>query len=146
MSHRTSFEVLTNIKPLEAYWDSHHLQSSETSEDSTNGSPSGAGQKQEGTQSTSNGFLPKRRRAVSTASALAPTGQNLPSHHPAHSLREFLDAFGPLVFPIYKMALLRKRILLVTQAPVERACKFGESELKEHSVNVGLHLQCMICH
>ena len=36
-----------------------------------------------------------------------------------------VTAFGPLIFPLYKAALLRKRILLVTQAPVEIACKYG---------------------
>lgn len=46
-------------------------------------------------------------------------------HHPALSLPIFLDTFGPLIFPLYKAALLRKRILLVGQAPVELACNFG---------------------
>ena len=41
----------------------------------------------------------------------------------------FLDTFGPLIFPLYKTALLRKRILLVAQAPVELACNFGQLAL-----------------
>jgi hypothetical protein len=45
----------------------------------------------------------------------------LASHHPAASLLELLDLFGPLLFPLYRAALLRKRILLVTEAPVEFA-------------------------
>ena len=48
------------------------------------------------------------------------------SHHPALSLPLFLDTFGPLIFPLFKAALLRKRILLVGQAPVELACNFGQ--------------------
>lgn len=55
--------------------------------------------------------------------------QLLPSHHPALSLPAFLDAFGPLIFPLYKAALLRKRILLVAQAPVEQTCNFGMAYL-----------------
>lgn len=73
-----------------------------------------------------NGKPRKRNRAVSSASALAPPGQSLSPHHPALSLPNFLDAFGPLIFPLYKAALLRKRILLVGHAPVELACNFGE--------------------
>ena len=73
-----------------------------------------------------------RNRAVSTASALAPPGQALSSHHPALSLPVMLDTFGPLIFPLYKAALLRKRILLMGQAPVELACNFGKSFYKFH--------------
>ena len=70
-----------------------------------------------------------RDRAVSTGSALALPGQSLSNHHPALSLPTLLDTFGPLIFPLYKAALLRKRILLVGQAPVELSCDFGESNL-----------------
>ena len=66
-----------------------------------------------------------RNRALSTASALVPPGQSLSPYHPARSLPKFLDTFGPLIFPLYRAALLRKRILIVGQAPVELACNFG---------------------
>ncbi|KAF8425863.1 hypothetical protein EV426DRAFT_636325 [Tirmania nivea] len=67
-----------------------------------------------------------RARSISD-STLLPTGNpttQLSPHHPALSLVEFLDTFGPLVFPLYRAALARKRILLITQAPVETACNF----------------------
>jgi DENN domain-containing protein 11 len=49
----------------------------------------------------------------------------LSPYHPAISLPTLIDTFGPLIYPLYKAALLRKRILLVTEAPVELACNFG---------------------
>ena len=78
-------------------------------------------------ESTSPATPRGRKRAVSSASALAPFGQKLSFYHPAKSLPELLDTFGPLIYPLYKAALLRKRILMVTQAPVESYCNFGES-------------------
>jgi hypothetical protein len=48
------------------------------------------------------------------------------AHHPARSLSALLDTLGPLVFPIYRAALLRKRILIVGHAPVQQTCEFGE--------------------
>ena len=70
-----------------------------------------------------------RKRAISSASAFTPLGQKLSPYHPAKSLPELLDTFGPLIYPLYKAALLRKRILMVTQAPVESYCNFGESSM-----------------
>ena len=65
-----------------------------------------------------------RTRSVSETGAVLMPGQTLSQFHPALSLGEFMDTFGPLVFPIYRAALARKRILLVTHAPVEMACNF----------------------
>ena len=80
-----------------------------------------------------------RKRAVTSASALAPPGQSLDPYHPALSLPYFLDTFGPLVFPIYKAALLRKRILIVGQAPVEQACNFGREKTTSHKLEIDLY-------
>ena len=88
-------------------------------------SPSAERVKRKQTQMSSNGHVRTRNRAMSTASALAPPGQSLSPHHPALSLPAFLDTFGPLVFPIYKAALLRKRLLIVGHASVELSCNFG---------------------
>lgn len=68
-----------------------------------------------------------RTRSVSDA-AIPVTpgpGHTLSPSHPALSLNDFIDLFGPLVFPLYRAALARKRILLLTDAPVEPACNFG---------------------
>lgn len=51
-------------------------------------------------------------------------GQALARAHPARALPAFLAAFGPLVFPLFRAALARKRILLVGPAPVAGACSF----------------------
>jgi len=66
-----------------------------------------------------------RNRSASDGTALLPPGHNLSAYHPAWSLPAMLDAFGPLIFPIQRAALLRKRILITTHAPVEEACNFG---------------------
>jgi hypothetical protein len=64
-----------------------------------------------------------RARSVSETGVLVP-GQTLSQFHPALSLGEFIETFGPLTFPLYRAALARKRILLLTHAPVEKACNF----------------------
>ena len=48
--------------------------------------------------------------------------RTLSQHHPATALPILFKLFGPLVFPLYRAALLRKRILLVGEAPVEVNC------------------------
>jgi hypothetical protein len=67
-----------------------------------------------------------RNRSMSDAPVVPSMEQSLGPHHPALSLLSLMHLFGPLIFPIYRAALTRKRILLVTQAPVEQSCNFGE--------------------
>lgn len=66
-----------------------------------------------------------RNRSASDGTALLPAGHNLSSYHPAWSLPSLLETFGPLIFPIHRAAVLRKRILIVAHAPVEETCNFG---------------------
>ncbi len=66
-----------------------------------------------------------RNRSSSDGAALLPPGHNLSAHHPAWSLPHLLETFGPLIFPIHRAALLRKRILIIAHAPVEETCNFG---------------------
>ena len=116
-------------QPLEDFWEQHQLN--DENGDSTKSpeifSPSADRNKRRQEQPASNGQMSTRKRAISTASALAPSGQGISSHHPALSLPSFIDTFGPLIFPLYKAALLRKRILLLGHAPVELACNYGRS-------------------
>ncbi|KAF1914799.1 hypothetical protein BDU57DRAFT_558329 [Ampelomyces quisqualis] len=59
--------------------------------------------------------------------ASAPTtdaDEQLPAYHPARSMVPYLDVFGPLVFRLQQVALLRKRILFVGRAPVRAMCEF----------------------
>ncbi|KAI5851193.1 hypothetical protein DFP73DRAFT_471708 [Morchella snyderi] len=50
--------------------------------------------------------------------------KELEPFHPARSLRAFIGLLGPLVWPVWRAALEGKRILVVTGAPVEKACNF----------------------
>lgn len=68
-----------------------------------------------------------RNRSASDGTALLPPGHSLSGYHPAWSLPHLLETFGPLVFPIHRAALLRKRILITAHAPVEETCNFGIS-------------------
>ncbi|KAJ9151792.1 Protein LCHN [Pleurostoma richardsiae] len=65
-----------------------------------------------------------RNRSASDGTALMPPGHRLSPYHPAWSLTTLLDTFGPLIFPIHRAALLRKRILISTHAPVHDVCNF----------------------
>ncbi|KAK0646647.1 hypothetical protein B0T16DRAFT_458544 [Cercophora newfieldiana] len=65
-----------------------------------------------------------RNRSASDGAALIPPGHRLSPYHPAWSLTSLLDTFGPLIFPIHRAALLRKRILISAHAPVHEPCNF----------------------
>ena len=117
----------TKTKPLDDYWEANKL-SEETPTDLPDSRSSSSQQSEhDHTQSQASPTLkgPGRNRAISSASMLGSPGQGVSPHHPALSLPRLLDTFGPLIFPLYKAALLRKRILMVTQAPVELSCDFG---------------------
>lgn len=116
----------TKTQPLEDFWRAHKLPVKQDSQEEAAESPSDAQAKRKQSEASPNGKTRTRNRAVSSASAFALPGQSLSSHHPALSLPVWLDTLGPLIFPLYKAALLRKRILLVGQAPVEMACNFGK--------------------
>lgn len=66
-----------------------------------------------------------RNRSASDGTALIPPGHRLSPFHPAWSLTSLLETFGPLIFPIHRAALLRKRILISCHAPVHEVCNFG---------------------
>ncbi|KAF4981345.1 hypothetical protein FZEAL_2830 [Fusarium zealandicum] len=65
-----------------------------------------------------------RNRSASDGASLIPAGHSLSPYHPAWSLTSLLDKFGPLIFPIHRAALLRKRILISCHAPVHEICDF----------------------
>ena len=129
----SGFRVLVknpeSTQPLEDFWKQHQLHDEDepTQNNSEVPSPSFDKSKRSQGQPSPNGLPRTRNRAISTASALAPSRQGVSSHHPALSLPSFLDTFGPLIFPLYKAALLRRRILLVGYAPVELTCNYGRA-------------------
>ncbi|PYH95451.1 hypothetical protein BO71DRAFT_377533 [Aspergillus ellipticus CBS 707.79] len=65
-----------------------------------------------------------RSRAFSDAIVLETPRPALTPFHPASSLPEFLESFGPLIFPLYRAALLRKRVLFMAEAPVHIPCSY----------------------
>ena len=67
-----------------------------------------------------------RKPSASEPAAPHPSPEHtLSPHHPAWSLTSLLDRFGPLIFPIHRAALLRRRILISCHAPVHEICDFG---------------------
>ncbi|KIX07761.1 uncharacterized protein Z518_02415 [Rhinocladiella mackenziei CBS 650.93] len=67
-----------------------------------------------------NGY--RKARTMSTATTFISSLHALTPHHPALTLLDSINLFGPLIFPLYRAALLRKRILVVTDTPVEFSC------------------------
>lgn len=102
-------------KPLEAFWDKHG------NSDGSNGAAS----------PTSKRFsIPgdqKRKRALSDATGHFAVEEAMPLDHPALCMTTLLATFGPLLFPLYREALLRKRILLLGSAPVQETCNIGKA-------------------
>ncbi|KAI9741760.1 MAG: hypothetical protein M1834_000146 [Cirrosporium novae-zelandiae] len=118
---------LTNKEPLEKYWQRHALHEDEGEEEAAPASPvdspSPANIKFKPVKRSMNGA--HRAWTMSDSTTLPRPPPRLFPHHPALSLPDFVNTFGPLIFPIYKAALLRQRILLVTPAPVELSCNFA---------------------
>lgn len=118
---RTAAKDVKNTQPLQEFWDQHDQSKAGGSErppSSPSASPTAVRSHQNGSQPRS------RRRGLSTVSAMDRPGRLLPPSHPILSLPGFIDLFGPLVYPLMREALLRKRILLVTSPPVRVACEF----------------------
>ncbi|OWO92947.1 hypothetical protein B2J93_3111 [Marssonina coronariae] len=65
-----------------------------------------------------------RNCSASDGATILHPGQSLSTNHPAWSLPRLLYAFGPMIFPLYRAALLRKRILITAHAPVQETCDF----------------------
>jgi hypothetical protein len=58
--------------------------------------------------------------------SVLPSDQSLHPFHPARSIVQYIEVFGPLVFRLQQAALLRKRILFIGPPPVRAACEFGK--------------------
>lgn len=105
-------------EPLEDFWSRHcHAEAS-------NGATSPSAHR----PSTSNGD--KRKRALSDATGAFAVERSMPRDHPALSMTALITTFGPLLFPLYREALLRKRILLLGTTPVQRTCNFGNHAMQ----------------
>ena len=130
--NRRLSEKTEDRTPLEEYWQQYRVQD-ESKEPSRGGSPAVSptapkSKRETNDTASPNGAADPHHRITSTASGLLLNP--LVSHssdHPALAIPAFLDTFGPLAFPLYRAALLRKRILFVGNAPVEQACNFSKS-------------------
>lgn len=114
---------MSNTQLLSDYWESFRIGGTEsTGLDSPMESPLSLrfrpGDRPENSQ---------RTRAFSDAMVLETFRPALTPYHPASSLPNFMDSFGPLIFPLYRAALLRKRILFMAEAPVQTPCNYGNS-------------------
>jgi len=115
----------TQTQILQEYWGKHCARESSASEapkDTALESPLLA---VPGPSRSTPGRGHSRNRSASDGAALIPAEQRLSPYHPALSLTKLLDTFGPLIFPIHRAALLRKRILVSCHAPVHEICNFG---------------------
>ncbi|KAI1115979.1 hypothetical protein F5Y14DRAFT_97244 [Nemania sp. NC0429] len=112
-----------DIATLEEYWEKN--QARNATDDDADAAP-----KDDPESPTTISKSPKtsrghtRTRSASDGTALMLPGHRLSPFHPAWALTKLLDAFGPLIFPIHRAALLRKRVLISGHAPVEQACNF----------------------
>jgi hypothetical protein len=116
----------TKTKVLEDFWEEYKAQDAFNPMDSDPSLDSPSSLKFKPIRTTPG--KPKghgRNRSASDGAALLPPGHNLSAHHPAWSLPHLLETFGPLIFPIHRAALLRKRVLITAHAPVEETCNFG---------------------
>ena len=104
-----------DVSLLDAYWAKYRItnEGADATASVDDGTSAGIPKKPNGYQKT---------RSMSDSTP-APS-QGLSQHHPAKALPVLFKAFGPLVFPLYRAALLRKRILVVGEAPVEINCDF----------------------
>lgn len=126
----------SDTKILEEFWEEHKSRdlSNDKETDSLLDSPSSL--KYKPVRSTPGQLKGHgRNRSVSDGTTLLPAGQSLSPYHPAWSLPRLLETFGPLIFPIHRAALLRKRILITAHAPVEETCNFGKSHNFSHPMS-----------
>ncbi|PQE13193.1 DUF2347 superfamily protein [Rutstroemia sp. NJR-2017a BBW] len=114
----------SKTKRLENYWESHKAEDLNTSKDTDSllDSPSSMKFKFQSTPTKAKGH--SRMRSASDGTALLPRGHTLSAYHPAWSLPRLLETFGPMIFPLHRAALLRKRILISAHAPVHETCDF----------------------
>ncbi|GLA27361.1 hypothetical protein AnigIFM63326_004561 [Aspergillus niger] len=116
-------EDMSNTQPLTEYWDNYEIRETDASAmppDSPMESPLSLRLRAHGDLRDA----VHRTRAFSDAIVLETPRPALTPFHPASSLPNFLDSFGPLLFPLYRAALLRKRILFMAEAPVHEPCSY----------------------
>ena len=124
MANRQYAQDTSNNQPLEDYWEAYQIRRNESSDlppDSPLESPISVRFKPNERPDAS-----QRNRTFSDAMVLESASRPaLTPFHPASSLLHLIDSFGPLIFPLYRAVLLRKRVLLMVEAPVHVPCNYG---------------------
>lgn len=118
---RTLAEDTKQTGPLEQFWHATRLRDEDP--DRPPASSEGA---VGGLEADDDGERGRKARRSTDAATLKVLHSGLDSAHPARSICTMLHTFGPLIFPLYRQALLRKRILIVTAAPIHHICDFGK--------------------
>jgi len=113
-----------NYDAIQSYWDTYRMPPQ--SEHAQSPESLAIDRKADGDTKQADGY--QRSRTMSSATVPLSSDHVLSPHHPAASLVPFLHTFGPLSFLLFRAALLRKRILFVTEAPVELACNYGRTK------------------
>ncbi|KAE8351267.1 hypothetical protein BDV28DRAFT_23144 [Aspergillus coremiiformis] len=114
---------MSNTESLSKYWETYEIRESDLSgmpPDSPLESPLSLRLRAHGGRQDSS----TRSRTFSDAIVLETPRPALTPFHPASSLPEFLDSFGPLIYPLHRATLLRKRILFMAEAPVHMPCNY----------------------
>ncbi|KAI1355577.1 hypothetical protein F5Y01DRAFT_310463 [Xylaria sp. FL0043] len=111
-----------DVSVLEEYWEKNQARDSTDDDAAPGDDPASPTATSKPSKTPTRG--PTRHRSASDGTALMLPGHRLSPFHPAWSLTKLIDTFGPLIFPIHRAALLRKRILISGHAPVEQACNF----------------------
>lgn len=117
---RVTVDDITNTAALDDYWQTHRLDRAGGVEQSI--SPQDIVEQGDESQAW-------KKKPISDAAGLGQDPHALSVDHPALSLAGHLEAFGPLLFPLYRAALLRKRILVLTHPPVQKACDLGKRDM-----------------
>ena len=115
----------SNMSSLEGFWDKNR---DEQDARRSRGSPDDHDETETTTETPQTSY--SRTRGMSDAPVMLHRGRSLSTNHPATSIPQFLETFGPLVFPLYRAALLRQRILILGEAPVMTNCHFGTSTIR----------------
>jgi hypothetical protein len=111
---RQQVEDPSDLRTLENFWETSKL-----SPEAQNAEVPPASSRNNA-EPSSNGYT--KPRTMSTATTYIQPHHTLTPYHPALALMDSIQLFGPLIFPLFRAALLRKRILIITDAPVESAC------------------------
>jgi DENN domain-containing protein 11 len=126
---RLQSQDIDNTERFEKYWEKHRIQDGERPKKPLVESP--LSYRASASNGQPNG--PRRSRGMSDTAALTSALRSLSAYHPALSLTGFTKLFGPLIFPLYRAALLRKRILFVGEPPVRQNCEFGKHPGRSNS-------------